>query len=324
MFVLTSDITIGAFKNVKPIQVTVSRSIYDYVDNCKIQIPITSRIIRSGEVVTQATDTAKLFKEGDKAVVKLGYNGILNTEFEGFICRVNLSTPIELEFEGYSYQLRNKTLSGVLVSTTLKKILQTIIAGTDIVLASNIPDFRIDKIVLNGKNGCDVLESIKGTSKQLIKFYFDKNVLHANLQFVEPKYAVKFRLGYNVIKDNNLKLREAKNQTVKVNWVGQGRSGTKVNVSTGSGGNVKTRVTHMVSDKKSLQQLADAEHKSLSYDGYEGKITAFGVPFIEPGCKVVLEDVRYKERSGNYIASDIKVKYARNGFRRTIGIGHKL
>ena len=324
MFVLNSDITIGKYVQVKPHDVKITKSIFEYVDRAKITLPITARIVREGKVITATAETAKQFAEGDKVVIKLGYNGILRQEFEGFVSRINFTAPLEIECEGYSYQLRKKMLTGTVVKIKLKDLLKKITEGTDIVLDETIPDFVIDKLILEGKNGVRILEELQGTSKQLIKFFFTGNKLYGGLQFLKIKADVKYRLGWNVIKDNNLKLREAKNDEVTVNWIGENKDGTKTHAKKGTKGVVKTRTSHVITDADSLQKLADAEHKKLSYDGYEGKITTFGQPYCEPGYRAILDDKKYPERSGHYIVNNTEVSYGMSGFRRSIGIGEKI
>lgn len=324
MFALCSDISIGKFSRVKPNNVKINKSMYEFVDRAVLKMPITSRIKRSGAVITESVETAKQFSEGDKVTIQLGYNGSLKTEFTGFISRVNFTAPLEVECEGYSYQLRKKTLSGTYKKIQLKDLLKIIIRDTDIVLDSDIPDFLIEKIILTGKDGCRILEELRGTTKQLIRFFFTGNVLYGGLIYAKPKADVKYRMRWNVIKDGNLKLRQAKNQEYTVHWIGEKKDGTKVTAKTGTKGVVKTHTSHLINDAGTLKSLADAEQKKLSFDGYEGKITAFGIPYCEPGYRCILEDTKYQERRGNYLVENTEVNYGMSGFRRIVGIGAKL
>jgi len=133
MFVLNSNITIGQYKNVKPHGVKITKSVFSFVNKCVIKVPITARIKQgNGEVVTQSADTAKLFKEGDAVYVELGYNNKLIKEFKGFVSRVNFTTPVEIECEGYSYLLKQKTFVKSFKNTTLRKLLEYLVAGTEI------------------------------------------------------------------------------------------------------------------------------------------------------------------------------------------------
>lgn len=341
MFVLNSDITIGQFTRVKPHSVKITKSIFQFVDKAVINLPITARIIKDGVVETASAETAKQFKEGDKVLIKLGYNGVLNEEFEGFVSRINFSEPLELECEGYSYQLRKNSYRKTFVNAELIDVLKFLIADTDIVLdKKNIPGFPIDKIVFKGENGTEALEMIKKVSDNTIRLFFTGKLLYAGLQYLQLKPTVKYRLGWNVIKDGNLKLREAKNRDVTVHFVGEKKDGTKTKVtiknksfeaankvtiaSAGSTGEVLVIKSHGVHNEIAGKQIAEAKLQQLTFNGYEGKITAFGTPYCEPGYRAIIEDKKYQERGGNYIVEHTEVSYGMGGFRRVVGIGAKL
>jgi hypothetical protein len=338
MFALCSDITIGQFKRVKPHYVKVSTSMYDFVDKAVIQIPITARIVRAGEVITASAETAKLIEEGMQVNIDLGYNGILKNEFQGFVSRVNPKTPTEIECEGYSYQLRIRTYQHTFIKAKLLDILKYLVAGTDILLDTDrIPDFVFDKIVLDQHSGTEALDKLRKESNDTVRMFFTRNVLYAGLFYLKPKAVVKYRLGWNVIKDDNLKLRQAKNQDVVVKMISLKKDGTKSettsgkhknrvvsNANAGKVGETKVFKTHTITDQTSLQQMANAKLQQLKYDGYEGKITAFLQPYCEAGYTAALEDKRYPARGGNYIVESVEVTYGTSGARRIVGIGLKL
>jgi hypothetical protein len=325
MFALNSNINIGKFTRVRPHEVKITKSIFEYVDKAVIKLPITSRIVRAGEVITATAETAKQFTEGDPVLITLGYNNDYETEFEGFVSRVNFTTPLEVECEGYSYQLRKKQVTGTLIKTSLLEVLKKITEGTDIVLdEKNIPSFKIDKLILTGKTSLMILEELKKTSGSLMIFSFNGKTLWGGLAYLHYQSLVKYRLGWNVIKDGNLKLHQAKNQEITVTWKGEMKDGTKVIATSGKHGTTKIKSSHAITDKAALQQLADADVKKQSFDGYEGKITAFGQPFCQPGDKAELEDKKYPERDGNYIVNSVEVTYGMSGFRRIVGLGGKL
>jgi hypothetical protein len=345
MFVLNSDITIGKFKKVQVNEVKIKHSIYEFVNTAKLKVPISAVIKNADaganpkEAKIVSVQTAKAIEEGLLVIIKLGYNGNLVTEFEGFVARVNPTTPTEIECEGYSYQLRKRTYPAkVFKNAKLLDVLKWLVVGTDVVLdEKNIPSFTIEKLVVNQHNGCEVLEMIKKASDNTIKTYFTGKTLYAGLVAVKVKADVKYRLGWNVIKDDNLKLRKAKNQDVVVKYISQDKSGSKkvavqagankaatTSAAFGNSGETKMIKTKGITDQHSLQQMAEAKHQQLSYDGYEGKITAFGVPYCEPAYSATLIDEKYKERSGKYLIESVEVSYGMNGFRRSVQIGLKL
>jgi hypothetical protein len=338
-FTLNSNIEIGSFKRVKPHSVKIKHSISTYLNTCMIKLP-TSAVLKteSNEFVT--VQTATQINEGDKVTVQLGYNGSLKNEFVGFVARVNFTSPCEVECEGYSYQLRKRTVAAkTFKKTVLKDILKHIITGTDVVLDKDIPSIVLDKIVINGHNGVEVLDMIKKAFGNVVFMNFDDNVLYVGLQFLNPKQTVKYVLGYNVIKGDNLKLRDANNDKVTVVYKGKKKDGSNVQAvikskgqskvitttgSAGTEGETKTIVTHAITDEKTLKAMAAAKLKKLSYTGYEGKTTNFLQPYCRHGYTCDLKDNRFPERSGKYIVTSLEVDYGMSGARRIIELGEKI
>lgn len=348
MFALCSNITIGRFINVKPHEVRISKSIYEYVDKAVIRLPITARLVRAGQIITQSAETAKQFSEGEKVTISLGYNNTLTPEFVGFVSRINFTSPLEIECEGYSYQLRTRTYKRTFVRAQLLDILKYLVAGTDIVLdEKNIPSFIIDKLVLQDHSGTEVLEAIEKLTHQTVRAYFQGNVLYMGLILLNvqsnttAKPDVGYRIGWNVINAGTLKLRQAKNQLVTVKFLGVAKTGDitqaeegyilspqKKTVRTvgtsGTEGETKVVKTHAVNDQSALARMAKEMHSSLSYNGYEGKITAYLVPYCKPSDRALIIDEKYPERGGIYLVESTEVSYGTGGARRVVGLGIKL
>lgn len=339
-FTLNSNITIGQYKKVKPHEVKINLSLTDYVDKAFIKLPASAHLVNENKVVSNTIQTAQQFSEGDKVIIDLGYNGKLVNEFEGFICRINVATPVEVECEGYSYQLRKtQPASKTFKNAEVKEILQYIITGTDIKLAATIPGCKLQKLVIDGHTGQEVLELIKKALGDLVYINFHKNELYAGLKYFDPKEKVVYRMGWNVIKDSNLKQRKSANDKITIVYRGKKKDGThveaaiknknqtKVITTTGIAGNTgekKIIVTHAVTDEATLKQMAAAKLKKLSYDGYEGKITAFLQPFCQHGYKAKLIDKTYPERSGEHVVEAVEIIYGMSGARRTVQIGERL
>lgn len=344
MFALCSDITIGDYLGVKPHEVKIRKSIYEYVDTAIIKVPITARLVRAGVITTVSAASAKFFNEGDNVQINLGYNGVLKTEFDGFISRINFTTPCEIECEGWSYKLRKKTYLKTFKKAQLRDVLAYLIEGTGIVLDPQIPNHEIDTLVINNNSGTEVLELIKKHSDETVRFIFSNNSLYAGLIFFDlhrsltykTKGDVIFKFGWNVIKDGNMKFRQAKNENLTVTANALEKDGTKITatkshknkiVTSATSGNFgENKIIHLKGyrDKNTMVSIVEAKHSSLSYDGYEGKITTFLQPYCEVGYKITIEDDKYKERSGNYLIDSVEVTYGMGGARRIVGIGLKL
>jgi hypothetical protein len=324
-FTLNSKISIGPFRFKGVHSIKISMSIHSIINSCNISIPLGGRLRMKGDELTESLPfkSSKAFNEGDKVLVQLGYNGKYNNEFEGFIRRISLSTPCEIECEGYVYQLRKPLTTKSFVNTTLKDLLKYIITGTDIVLAADIPDMNINKIIIKGQTGAEVLEVLKKEFSLYV--FFHGTELFAGLAYTQYKGTVKHRLGWNVIKDNELKLREAKNVLLQINLIGVKQDGTKIVVKRGDNtNNIQKRKTHFITDEETLKKVADKMLADQKYNGYEGKITTLGLPFAQHGWKSIIEDPRYHDRDGQFLIDSMEVTYSTNGFRRKLGISVKV
>ena len=89
-FYLTSSITIGNYKNVKPNKVTWKTDVGNFTDSCQITLPrITHMVNETPDKTVDLNDidrkkTIYQFKEGDKVEVLLGYNNKNEKRFSGF------------------------------------------------------------------------------------------------------------------------------------------------------------------------------------------------------------------------------------------------
>lgn len=339
MFTLNSDIKIGIYSSVKVHEVRVNKSVYQYTDKAIIKLPIGGRVRLGGQLGSDSVRYNTLINEGDAVKIDLGYNGKLYTEFEGFIARVNFTTPLQVECEGYSYQLRKRTYLKTFKKTKLLDILLYLIAGTDIQLnTAHVVDFEVTKLVLDNHSGTEALELLKKISNNLVCFYFQGRVLNAELYPAKPQAGeVKYKMGWNVYRSDDLKKRQASNQDVEVVYEASKQDGSRL---TATGGKLKAYkvvakadsgtfgekkvIKTSITDDASIQKLADSSQSKLSYDGYEGNINCFLQPYCEPAWKAIITDAKYPERAGNYLINSTEVTFGMSGARRKVEMGLKL
>lgn len=330
---LNSSVKVEKYKPFKGLnEAIIKKSIRNFCDTAVIKLPATAVMKQSGPAQTKSVLTASRFNRGDRITINLGYNGLLREEFNGFISRVNKSAPCEIECEGYAFQLRNKKVNKVWVKTTLKEVLKEIIKGTDIVLDSRIDTASLDRIELVTMSGFKALEELKKQCKDVFSFWFDGNVLYAGLAFTvlsernkANKPDVKYKIGYNVVRENQMKERMAGQDAYEVELVFTKANGKKEKVKTGipNSNSVRKRI-QAISDKDLLKRGANELEQTKNYTGFDGKITGFLVPFCKPSNKANIEDPRYPERSGNYLVESTEVKFGTSGARRIVGISIKL
>lgn len=333
-FLLTSAITIGAFKNVKVNDVKIVRSVHSFVETAVIKIPAVARLKQKGKPQTNVDQallsTTNLMKVGDRVTIDLGYNGDNNAEFSGFIRRVNFTQPVELECEGFSWLLRNKSYQKTFASITLRELLNFICEGTEVRVSSEVPDVNLGKVLLMDKstagavNGAQVLDMLKDQYK-LSVYFRNFNALYAGLEQTPEGNAVKYKMGWNVIRGQELKWHTNDDIKLKVVVMSGKKDGSHLTASAGDdGGSITTINLPYGLDQSYLEDMAQEALRKAKYDGYQGKINTLLQPFVIPGDEAQITDPRYTERSGNYFVDSVEVHFSTQGARRMVGIGESL
>lgn len=326
MFRLSCNVIIGNFKPIKATALTWKRSIRNYTDIATIKLPSICMLKKQGDQYEgDRVETGLQFAEGMPVEIHAGYNGQNKTRFKGFISRINYNIPLELECEGYSYLLRKKTgINKSYSNTTVKQIATDLIEGTSIKLSDDIPNIPIPKVVFRNANGIQVLEFLK--EKCLLTVYFDFDVLYIGLLQTNPKQVVKFRLGWNVIKDSELKFSANREfADVRIKLVNRQNDGTKLTSFYGpEDGNVVEKKISLIDDDTTLRAIAEQERNRVVNRGYEGGITAFLEPIVSPGDAAQLDDKKYPARAGKYFVEEVEGSFSVSGGRQKIKIGNSL
>ncbi len=324
MFLMTADIKIGPFKAFQPNAAEWHRSIDNYSDTATVKVPAISKLKCEGDTY-EYVQTGLQFKEGMKAEVLCGYDGKNITRFKGFVRRVNYSIPLEIECEGYSYQLRTKHgYTKSYAVTNARAVLKDLVTGTDIKLSESIPDIPLKNIFFKNVKGTDVLDYLK--EKCLLTIYFNYDTLYCGLRMTEVKATVKHRLNWNVIKDNELKFdADRELATVNIQVEKKIEDGTKKKAKYGvKDGSIKILKVRHITDEALLKKIAQEEREKLLHTGYEGTITAFLFPYVEPGMASHIDDVRYTDRTATYFIEKVDGSFSTGGGRQKIGIGALL
>ena len=324
---MTSYIEVEGIKNViKPNAIKWKRSVSDYSDTATIKLPAIAMLKTNGDNY-ERTETGLKFKEGMKVTIACGYNGTNPVRFTGFIRRISPTVPLEIECEGYSYQLRKKMgfNKSYKAGTKLKDLLADLIKGTDIKLSGIIPDVKIESPVqFSQKKGTDVLDWLK--ENMLMIVYFDFNVLYVGLKYTNLKNTRTFRLGWNVIQDNELKFNERKELTdVRIVLSQKEKDGqTKVIEHDGKQSNTKQVKMKIRLDDATLKEIAADQKKRLVNRGYEGALTTFLFPLAEPSMAAQIEDSKYPARTGKYFIESVEGSYGPDGGKQKIKIEASL
>lgn len=317
MLVLCSKIRIAGVEFSGVHEVTVKRSIHELGATASIKVPVTA-VLRQKETPPARVETAQAVKVGDPVEIRLGYNGSYALEFRGYVKLLNLQTPLEIVCEDEFYMTRGRsvTLQG---KTSLAEVLKKCGLRVGYCATLNLASFPVDN-----KPVAWVLAKLKTDYGLSVYFDIDGRV-YAGEPYKVVGEVVKYRLRYNVIKDDDLKYHRADDVKLKIKAICIYKDGTKIEASIGAeDGTEKTLYFYDVKDQKELAALAAAELTRYSFDGYSGKIETFLVPYVEPTMLAEIDDPVYNERNGRYYVESVETRFGSSGGRRTVEIGIKL
>lgn len=322
MFILKSEINIGdyLFRSVNEVEIT--KSVEELSDTAVIKMPSKFVIRKNGE--EKLVETA--LKVGDKVEIKLGYEGKYEgVEFVGYITAIGSKIPLEIKCEDVMWLLRRKNITHAFNDKTkLKTILQKVVEGTEVQLSDKIPSLKVDKFIIKEANGAQVLQKLK--EQLALSIYLDnEGKLYAGLEQMNNigKEAI-YDLNYNLV-ENNLEYKSAEQKRLKVKYTYINAKNEKKSVEVGDkDGELRTFHTSIVSDEKKMEEMANAELKKLKYDGFEGSVKSFLMPYAEPSMTAVIRDKEHPNREGKYFIKKVTTTYSDSGARRTIEISNKL
>lgn len=327
MFVLTSDITIGSVRFNSVNEVKIKESILEYKNTCVISLPTSAVLKINDKRQSETVQTAKQFTRGQEVKVLLGYNGNNRQEFVGFVDRVNLTTPVSIECEGYSWQLRNKkNIKKSWQTTTLVDVLKYLVQGTKIKLHPKIPAIPLVNLVINDASGTQVIEYLIDLMKGTLTAFFIDDVLYMGLTYTDvASETVKYRAGWNVISTDSLKLHNADDVDVNIHIVVKNSDGTESTTKAGStGGVVRKENVSAVKESKWLTEIAKTKLAQEKYTGLEGTIETFLIPYCRAGYRAEYRNDKYPEQNMNCFVKSVEKTFGQSGGRQTPELGIKL
>lgn len=324
MFILEGKAEIGSFIFNSVNEIEITKSVEELGDTALIKLPTRFKVKQNGE--QKFTEDA--IKVGDKVVITLGYQDKYSgVEFTGFVKKISPKIPMEIHCEDAMYHLRRKNINKSWTTpTTLKEIVQEVVSGTPVQLSKLMDNqsLPVDKWIIQNANGAQVLESIKKDLLQTI-FIDDEGKLYVGLeQFTNIGQTVVYDLNYNLV-ENNLEFKSKEERKIKVKYTYIDKENKRKSIEIGDAdGEQREYHTSVISDLKKLEEMAKAEIEKLKYDGFEGDVTSFLIPFATRGMKAKLLDSEHPNREGNYFIKKVVTTFGTSGARRKISIGNRL
>lgn len=321
MFILSAKVTIGDYVFLSINDVEITKSVEELADLCVIKLPTRFKV-RQNE---QVKFTEEAIKVGDKVTVVLGYEErYQGTEFVGYVSKVKPTIPMEIHCEDAIWLLRRKNITKAFGQTTIKNVLQELVTGTDLLLSAKIPDIPVEKFIIQNANAAQVLQKLK-ENYSLTAFIDDDGKLYCGLQqATNIGQIASYDLNYNLV-SNDLEFKTENDKQLKIRYTYVDSKNKKKNVEVGDpDGELRTFHTSTISDEKILKEMATAELTKLKYDGFEGTVTSFLMPYATRGMAADIIDKEHPNRDGKYFIKKVETSFGMSGARRKVTIGNKL
>lgn len=318
-FVLDCSIIIGKYKfeGVSEVQIVNSRK--QLGNTASIKLPNKW----SGKYL------CNVINGGDEVSIKLGYNGELREEFIGYVKDVAFNTPVEIQCEDEFYSLKKiKPTAKSFPSTTLKDLLSYLVPGIHLI---DIPDLTLPNMqVYADKSVMYALQQLRDSYG--LEMYFKDKKLYCGVPLTE-KSSVKsdvviYDLERNVI-DPKLNFRRKEDVRIKIKAISI-TSDNKVitpkkDIGDDDASTTLTMHFYGITNVAELERQAEEKLKVLKYDGFDGTLTTFGLPYIEPGMIAKITDKRFDgAREGKYFCDAVTTTFGIGGFRREVKIGRRV
>ena len=339
-FIPKSQIKIGDVKlygeNAGINAVEINISLKDISDSAKITLP-RNLLKKEGKGILE------YIKVGDRVRISLGYDDNINEEFKGFVSKIGDGTPLAVEVDDDWYQFKkSEPINKSWAKTTLEEVLKFCFPGYTI---------ECPKVNLTGgfiMQNATVFEAVKGlkdsygffakidcdTKKVNCFFPFDFTGWKTHSYVFgtrNDETLAKLRqrnLTPNVVK-NDLKFERKEDLKLQITAIAKQKTGKDLKVTVGSTDNGATKRTlnygHEITTEKALKEKAEQDLSKMSYDGYSGKVTGFGVPVVRSGDAVKIVDPENLEREGTYLVEAVKITYSLSGgLRRECTLSYKI
>ena len=285
----------------------------DLTDTARIVLPKNIKKLKGHELIQD------LIAKGDAVEIQLGYDGVMNVEFAGFVTEVEVGIPLVIHCEDYMWKLKQSTITHSWKKATLEDIV-FLITPNDIeyeCLDFEIGAFRIDKA-----SPAQVLEYLK--SHYGMKPFFRGKKLYVGFAYPFDNYSlVRYDFQRNVKeKGQRLKYTRKSDVKLKVKGISYLADGTKIEYETGNPEGAERTLSYYNVSKAALQENVQRDCDKLLYEGFRGDFKAFARPYVQHGDIANIKDDMVPDHVGTYFVDSVKTMFGpKHGIERTIEIG---
>ena len=278
------------------------------------------------------------------------YKDIINTVFEGYISNVDNRMPIEIHFEDKMWLLKqvqapNKTYVGT-IEEMLTEMLKLV--PNNPFTVSNFTSTTVGSFTTKNETIAQVLDRLQKDFR--FESFIRGNELRCSYIVYYPQDIKEniFKFQYNIISDDLLYKRtddikigiEAKSIELSSNGTNKdGTSKKKTNKihyfayydkkelkivpiddkPSAFDGEIRTLYS-MKMPEAQLKVYLEKEIKRITYNGWRGEFTTFGLPLVKHGDIAHIIDEVIPERTGKFMVKSVKTEFGMNGFRQKVSL----
>jgi hypothetical protein len=323
MYRLTTKITLGNYSFNFCNEVEIESSWQDLTDTATIIIP--KQLTADNKPVVNGTEA--VFKVGDMVQFELGYEFQNDTVFQGYISDIKPKIPLEIKCEDAMWLLKQNSFKKTFKAVTVKELVSYITRGlkAPVEAVFSFPDMQLGKFRINNATGAQVLEELRKTYGILSFFRESKLYVGFAYSHTDTNYRniIPLQFTPNVIADD-LIYKDKNNQKIKIKAISIHQDNKQEEYETGDGDGQLVPVFTYNKSHADLKKLADNMLSIYKVDGFQGKLTTFGKPFIRQGDAVELRDYKLPERNGTYLIKKVVRTFGQGGYRQELELDRRI
>lgn len=285
----------------------------------------TATIVLPEAVMNKVLNLENKINRGSGVLIQLGYDGNLETEFEGFIQDITTNdSTLKIVCEDALFLFRVGVKDVELKPSSLKSIAQYVIDKIDQSYKLSCDyDISYEKFVIHQATGFDVLKKLQEETKANIYFDTQNKILHIHPPYLEKGGAVKYSMQQNIEK-STLEYKKAVDKKVEITVESTDSKGKVKSITAGTTGGDKITMKVGPMGEVDMKKVADAALRKNSFDGYTGSFDGWLIPFVKPTYSAIIQDQDYPYKDGSYYVVGVKTNFSESGGVRTITPGIKL
>lgn len=241
-----------------------------------------------------------VFKKGDPVEIYLGYDEKLLLEFTGFISEVSAEIPIKIKCDDFMHLLKKHPVNVSMRSTKLIDLIKLIVPKG---IEYDVADINIERKRFPNTTVAKILEELQGN--EIYSYFVGKKLIVGKVYSDNIGDPVVFNFSKNVI-DNNLQYKNAEDVIIKIIANSTLPKGKKLRVEFGDDFGQEQHLSYYnITLKEELLKLAKADYDKFKIEGFEGNISAFGIPSVSHGMKAKVISYQYPDRKGLYFIKKV-------------------